>query len=192
MASNDENQEDLNNTLLIYGYVRKIEMKYKFFMSIPNEITKTIYNFENIDIIYLSNDFSKSRNNHIQYIFKVRVINKITLYIGCNGYEIMNNNQIKLYSPYCYINYTKRWYQICLPNTKRWYHMAGKHLSYVLRLKYVKLESNTDPNVIPNQLTFSRKNAEKPELTLNYGTTSNQLHLSWIIMQTQKKYIMVE
>ena len=57
-------------------------------------------------------------------------------------YEIIDNNQIKIYSPYPYIIKTKQWYRIhagSIHNTNG--KMSGEHLSYILGLKHI-----TNPN----------------------------------------------
>ena len=68
--------------LLVHGYVREIEYKYKFYMNIPDGVTETIFNFHGkIDVLYLCKDYPKADGYDIPYVFKARIENKTTLYI---------------------------------------------------------------------------------------------------------------
>ena len=206
MSSNSKiKRKDHEQILLVHGYVRRTETKYKFYMNIPDGVTKTIFNFYGkIDILYLCTDFPKANGYDIPFVFKSRIDNKCTLYVGCEKYEIINNNQIKIHSPYPYIKETKQWYRIHAGDKGNVNgQMAGKHLSYILKLKYIRIPDGyyahhiypkeAEDNLIEMYYSgYSGSFIKRPKLVLNYYRKGTSwMDLPWIIMQTEDDYIMV-
>eukprot|EP01084_Bolivina_argentea_P007984 14941_1 len=112
----------------------------------PVEInTLNICYCDNFDIIYTTKDYPKC-DYDIPFVFKTRVESNVTLFVGCDAYEILGNNQniIRFYLAY-----------VCLKNDKKertdWYRiqsnsqtdgdgiLCATNFAYVLRLEFIKL-----------------------------------------------------
>ena len=205
MSSQSEHNMD---ELLVYGYIRDIESKYTFYLNISDGLTKIIYNFHDkiFDMLYLCKNHPNANNYNIPYVFKSRIENEITSYVGCEKYEIINDNQIKIYLPYVYILQTKQWYRThggtsTNVNGKK----ACNHIAYILKLEYITITpggvygqrfSDEATKKLPQMYYSGYRDGgsiEKPKLILTYmpkGRSSNDL--PWFILQTKKRMLVVK
>ena len=173
---------------LVVGYIKSDNNLRS--LDIPSDICKICSNYIDIDFIEITTDYP-SCDYDIPFVFKARQINEITLYLGCESYNI-NNNFIIFHLPYCYINETNEWYRIHGGAGNINGVMAAKHLSYIMKLKYISLSEqrgtffNQKATNKLNQMyykgTFGNWNTDstpkKPTLDLNYlgkGLSANDL-----------------
>merc|ERR1712154_231884 len=76
---------------------------------------------------------------NIPFVFKSRIKNDFTSYIGCDKYEL-NGNKIKFWLPLVYINKTKEWYRTHGGGGNINGQLTSKHISYVMDCKYIGVD----------------------------------------------------
>ena len=99
-----------------------------------------------------SGDFelvSKSKCPHcpypIPFVFKPCLRSEVTLFLGCERFEIKENETIiRIYYPYVYLNKKKEWFRII--------GFAHKHLWLLGFLEHISFIFNMTPGEMPSTL----------------------------------------
>eukprot|EP01083_Nonionella_stella_P172089 589457_1 len=158
-----------------------------------------------IDLIKTTTDYPACDYN-IPFVCKQRVDNEITLYLGFERFEVIQDNKIKIHLPYVYINDTKQWYRLYGGNkTNAGGIMAGKHLALIMNLQYEKICDDIDggyvkrysddaTNSLPQMYYRGGSDSvDKPTMSLTYQAKGSYGHdMPWIQFTSHKNKIRVQ
>eukprot|EP01084_Bolivina_argentea_P107105 191529_1 len=170
-------------------------------------VFKTLkYDLKICDIIETTKDYQHCDYN-IPYVFKIRNQNDVTAFVGCERYEIVDKNKLKIHLPYVYIKKTSEWYRVHggrYDNNNG--QMGGKHIAFILKLEYVKIcdddkevyygrRYSDDATNKMKQMYYksSSKIISTPDVSLLYRKKGAQAcDMPWILLQSKKQQIVID
>eukprot|EP01084_Bolivina_argentea_P269871 458769_1 len=140
---------NVNTTYEIY--VRYQAMQGHLWSEYSNHTTfQTTYYPSTYDVIKRINDipFSEKKEQMPIFAFKPKRVSTGTIYWGCDKFEIVENNQIRIYSPYVYD--VDGWAKMCSGNNG---DQGPQYIAHIMNWSTVPI-----PKVLENRYQYMRGN----------------------------------